>query len=352
MPLTILVRRQPPGRAGVAVLGAAILFLAPMGASRLPVGSPGPAGTGSPIPPVVIEKGDFRFACDARGVSLLANPRDPFKATLMPRAGQRSGAPPVLGLALSYRTDPQGAWAEIAPREARWKASPEAGTVAYSTGGGGPLAITETYSTDGRVLDWTVEIAPRWERRPCRRPRPLPPRAGPYGREPRADLRTRIPEPPVRLRRRLVLLLRPRLGRPALPAGHRQAGDEARVLRPAAAGRAVVCSCTRPAVGPRGDARHVAAGPHRARARARASPAPGDYGFRLQWARATTSSAICLYDERPVRRACRPGHDRAGGPGRPLLAAHESPDREDRGGTSRANDGPAARRARRRPSCL
>ena len=63
-----------------------------MGASRLPVGSPGPAGTGSPIPPVVIEKRLLRFACDGRGVSLLAHPRDPFKAVFMPDAGPRGGA--------------------------------------------------------------------------------------------------------------------------------------------------------------------------------------------------------------------------------------------------------------------
>ncbi len=186
MPLTILVRRQPPGRAGVAVLGAAALFLASMGASRHPVGSPGPARPGSPMPPVVIEKGDFRFTCDGRGVSALADPHDPFKAVFMPDSGPRGGAPPVLGLAMSYRTGRTGAWKEIAARGPEWKASPGSGTVTYGSGGGGaPVEIVETFRTDGRVLDWTIALEATTEA-------PVEvgdlavsiPAAGPYGEDP------------------------------------------------------------------------------------------------------------------------------------------------------------------------
>jgi hypothetical protein len=38
-------------------------------------------------------------------------------------------------------------------------ASPEAGTVRYSTADAGPLAVTETYRTNGSALDWTIDLA-------------------------------------------------------------------------------------------------------------------------------------------------------------------------------------------------
>lgn len=122
--------------------------------------------------PGTIEKGDFRFSYDERGVSALANPHDPFGATLMPRSapggrgagraqagGQPAGRPPVLGLALSYRAGENGDWTNLTARGPKWEASSAAGTVTYSSGGpDAPLKVVETYKTDGRVLDWTVEL--------------------------------------------------------------------------------------------------------------------------------------------------------------------------------------------------
>src|SRR6185436_3847786 len=51
-----------------------------------------------------------------------------------------------------------------------------------------------------------------------------------HWRESRTDFRARIPEAPIRFWRRLVLLLRARLGCAAVSAGHRKTWNEARIL--------------------------------------------------------------------------------------------------------------------------
>jgi hypothetical protein len=116
----------------------------------------------------VIDKGDFRFAYDARGVSALANPHDPFGATLTPAAttggrggGGRGGAAAAqtLGLTLIYRAGAGGEWV-TAPRGPKMTPGTDGGSVTYSNAGDtSPLAISETYKTDGKTLDWTVELA-------------------------------------------------------------------------------------------------------------------------------------------------------------------------------------------------
>jgi Family of unknown function (DUF5695) len=116
-------------------------------------------------PTAVISSGDFRFAYDASGVSALANPNDPFGATLTPATGAggrggRGAATPTLGLGVSYRTPGASAWTTATARGATLTAHPDTGTVSYSNAGSGaPLEVTETYHTDGRVLDWTVDLA-------------------------------------------------------------------------------------------------------------------------------------------------------------------------------------------------
>src|SRR4030066_130369 len=144
-------------------LGAAILF---PGLASVPC----PAGTqtASGVTPATIEKGDFRFSCDDRGISGLANPQDPFGATLMPSAatgtrgqgaGQDRGRAPVAGLIVRYRSSGSGEWADLVPRGAKGEASPEAGIVSYTSGGPlAPLKVFETFKTDGRVLDWTINL--------------------------------------------------------------------------------------------------------------------------------------------------------------------------------------------------
>jgi hypothetical protein len=112
-----------------------------------------------------IERGNFRFVYDERGVSGLANPHDPFRATLVPIATRSdSGRPPragaasaTLGLTVTYRVG-NGAWTTI-PRGTISAALPADGKVTYTTVTPSPLKVTETYQTDGRVLDWTIDLA-------------------------------------------------------------------------------------------------------------------------------------------------------------------------------------------------
>jgi len=185
MPRSVVGSRLRPGLAGASAVGAAVLALTLSAASRLPASRPAAPGTGPAAASVVIEKGDFRFACDERGVSALANPRDPFKATLMPAAGLRGARPPVLGLMVAYRAGDHRDWIEIAARGDR-KVSAKDGTATYvSDGSDGAVRAVETYRTDGRVLDWTIALE-------STAGRPVEvgdlavsiPAAGPYGEDP------------------------------------------------------------------------------------------------------------------------------------------------------------------------
>ncbi len=162
--------------AGLLFSAAAVLFAA----WRIQA----PAAGGSAA--LVIEKGDFRFSCDERGVSALANPNDPFKATVTPSAGTRGGRPPVLGLAVSLRTGKDGSWADLPARGPGWEASPETGTVTYASGGpDDPVKAVETFRAVGRSLDWTIDLE-------SNSPAPVEigdlavsiPVAGPFGEDP------------------------------------------------------------------------------------------------------------------------------------------------------------------------
>lgn len=135
------------------------ILAGPSSSTRLEPAPASPAQAGQGAPPIVVEKGDFRFACDERGVSALANPNDPFKATVTPAAGPRGGRPPVLGLAVSFRTAKEEGWTDLPVRGAGWEGSPATGAVTYASGGpDGPLRVVETFRADGRVLDWTIDL--------------------------------------------------------------------------------------------------------------------------------------------------------------------------------------------------
>ncbi len=132
----------------------------------LAVQQPGAA----PAPAGAIEKGDFRFIYDERGISGLANPHDPFGAVIVPAAaaagargqggaGGRGGdAGATLGLNLSYRVG-NGEWTNLTTRGTRLTATQETGTVTYTSDSAtSPLKVVETYKTDGSVLDWTIDM--------------------------------------------------------------------------------------------------------------------------------------------------------------------------------------------------
>jgi hypothetical protein len=146
-----------------APVALTIFVIAPGVAGRQ--GTP-PARPQTPAPAVggTITKGDFTFAYDDRGVSSLAHARDPFGATLtMPattggrggRGGQGTPAA-ALGLTLSYRVGERDDWTNYT-RGARTPVGADASAVSYASTTG-PLKVVETYSTDGHVLDWTVDL--------------------------------------------------------------------------------------------------------------------------------------------------------------------------------------------------
>src|SRR5512144_715001 len=104
------------------------------------------AGAQQPAAPGgMIEKGNFRFAYDERGVSGLGNPHDPLGATLVPaassaggRGGRGGGA--ALGLTLAYRVG-AGEWVNV-PRGQKLSTAPEGGVLAYtSNSAGSPLKV-------------------------------------------------------------------------------------------------------------------------------------------------------------------------------------------------------------------
>jgi hypothetical protein len=128
--------------------------------SQQPVATAGAGGT--------IESGNFRFSYDERGITGLANPHDPFGATLVPAGagargqgagGGRGGAAgATLGLTLAYRIG-GGEWANLTPRGPKMSAAPESGTVVYTNDSANvPLKVVESYKTDGNVLDWTIDL--------------------------------------------------------------------------------------------------------------------------------------------------------------------------------------------------
>ncbi|HUL74085.1 MAG TPA: DUF5695 domain-containing protein [Vicinamibacterales bacterium] len=150
----------------LVAIGATALLVCALAAPPL-AGRQAGRVAGAPTPDVVT-KGDFRFAYDERGISSLANPNDPFGATLTTGApaGRRGGGAAAsatgaatLGLTVVYRAAGQTDWTTVANRAARLTASPDTGTVTYtSANAASPLKITETYHTDGRVLDWTIDL--------------------------------------------------------------------------------------------------------------------------------------------------------------------------------------------------
>ncbi|MEZ5319915.1 MAG: DUF5695 domain-containing protein [Vicinamibacterales bacterium] len=156
----VATRPQSAGTAAIAQVGSAATIA--QGADAAAIAQGGSAATiAQGADAAAIDRGDFRFDYDARGISSLANPHDPFGATLTAAGGGGRGrgrgnaAAPTLGLTVAYRTG-DGAWTDV-PR-GDLAADPADGRVSY-TSRGGPLQVTETYRTDGAALDWTIDLA-------------------------------------------------------------------------------------------------------------------------------------------------------------------------------------------------
>ncbi|HVQ43016.1 MAG TPA: DUF5695 domain-containing protein [Vicinamibacterales bacterium] len=138
------------------VLAGSALFAASLVA--LPDAQTPPQAAIQAAPRGVVTKGDFRFEFDQTGVSGLANPNDPFNARLTaPTSTARGGGMTSLGVVLNYRTGSTGNW--ISVQRGAMRPPAQDGSVTYATADpASPLKVVESYKTDGRVLDWTVDL--------------------------------------------------------------------------------------------------------------------------------------------------------------------------------------------------
>ena len=105
--------------------------------------------------PPRLQSGDFLVSWDERGVTGVSNPGDPFGAQLLAAGGR-------LGIVLKYRVE-GGDWLDLF-QEPRMTASPAEGRLLYATDASGTvLRSSQTFSTDGKVLDWAIEIGNRMD---------------------------------------------------------------------------------------------------------------------------------------------------------------------------------------------
>jgi hypothetical protein len=103
-----------------------------------------------------IAAGDFALTWDDRGVSSLSNPGDQHRAQLLAPGGR-------LGVVVKYRVD-GGDWFDAYQSEPRVEVDGAAGRLTYTNDVPGTvLTSVQSFQTDGRVLDWTVEVANRME---------------------------------------------------------------------------------------------------------------------------------------------------------------------------------------------
>lgn len=100
----------------------------------------------------VLEKGQIHFRYNQRGVSGLMSLDDPFKAEVTP-----PNSP--LRLTVRYRSGDSD-WKNLDLNQSTLDAQPADGVVKYTlSGANSPLNVVQTFKTDGRVLDWNIDLA-------------------------------------------------------------------------------------------------------------------------------------------------------------------------------------------------
>ena len=119
-----------------------------------------------------LQRGRIGFSYDHRGIWGLTDLKDPWGAHLIPSAPE-GGEPPdsggasdparsprTLELLVAYRSVVAEDWRELPEDPLDWRADPGSGLITFQRGeSGAPLKVTETFRTDGEVLDWTFELA-------------------------------------------------------------------------------------------------------------------------------------------------------------------------------------------------
>jgi Family of unknown function (DUF5695) len=119
-----------------ASLTLAVLFLAASSAPAL-------SGT--------INQGNFRFHFDRKGISGIGNPADPFGSLV---------TNPKIPLAVRVRYQNKlGTWVEVNPKLSSVKRTSNSAVITMEQGDPkDAVKVAQTFKTDGRVLDWTIEL--------------------------------------------------------------------------------------------------------------------------------------------------------------------------------------------------
>jgi hypothetical protein len=125
----------------------------------------------------VVDKGSLHFEYNERGIYGLASKDDPFKATVTPslpsaptsdvgvRGGGRrgggggGGGGQPISLNIRYRIGEGTNWTVLNAGQYALTADAAAGTLKYSlTNTSSPLKVTQNFKTDGKTLDWTIDL--------------------------------------------------------------------------------------------------------------------------------------------------------------------------------------------------
>lgn len=100
--------------------------------------------------PGEVRSGNFMFSCGDHGLSALADSADPQRAQVT-----RSDRP----LALKVRYRQGGDWRDVSQESFARQALPSRDSVRYAfSSAQAPLAITQTFKTDGAILDWAIHL--------------------------------------------------------------------------------------------------------------------------------------------------------------------------------------------------
>jgi hypothetical protein len=97
-----------------------------------------------------IENGNFRITFDEHGVTGLVNPKDPFGAQMLP-PNQR------LGVIVRFRAGDTN-WLEIPADRMQLARSDKSELVFTNDVSDASLRLTESYTTDGKTLDWELVL--------------------------------------------------------------------------------------------------------------------------------------------------------------------------------------------------
>ena len=100
-----------------------------------------------------VRTGDFALSFDGRGLTGISAASDPYGAQLLAPGGR-------LGVVVKYRVE-GGDWLDLYQNDPVRTASTPDTVVFTNDVGGTVLRFAQTFRTDGRVLDWTIDVANR-----------------------------------------------------------------------------------------------------------------------------------------------------------------------------------------------